>query len=909
MEALTETFTRLLHQYNPQSPLWEITSREDLFKHLAQSKSNFIGQSTYSIRIDGALKSLDGFLKLVRASGGVARDENCRWEAMVWGSSALILAQLYQRKAGHEQILTLYEDLTITTALPCVVRQNNSQQYSSFVLQLFAELTIRLLKLALTLQTYPQAPQQKHNKFVEFEAEHMRAIQRIKIWADRLTGSLSIHEPPASLGPSATPLSSEKIPVRVNKYFHGRHEDLNHLCSELQSGLERPVVVCVYGLPGIGKTQLVAQYCTTFEAKYFACLWISADNFTKIQNGLSDCAVKMQLEGTSMTSDPRNNAQAMISWLQTTDRSWLVVFDNVDDSRHLEDFWPSGGTGHIIMTSRSPYIAQFRGSRPLPLSPLSQDDSKQLFYNIVGWNKCQQNAQEIDEILSEWKGVPLALYHIGSYISRLHIDVKRFINLYKRSAAGLYQSKGFAEEYPHSIATAFSVGQLEGDMKSLLEILCYLDPDGIPTQLLLSNFDYREPVLQIDSELGFYDALAGLCSSGLVSQKDDNLVVHRLVQSVAVSSMARDNQISLFNQVLSLLNREFPREIEGKPVWSEWDRCNSYLPHVLFIRRKWQELFKNDQKNAELANLLTSCTWYMVERGLFTEAEPLLMTARSACPDSEGALLTLAGVLFNLAGVRFECNRIKESLKLCQQVLQIRERILGPADPLLGNTLYSIGIVYMEDGQLEKALQCCLEAVKIHETCEKDGKHDGSPTGLSCLDAGLCYWKIGELELASRYIERGLDLFERTTGKLSQKYGQGLSYLVLVREAQNRLVEAKAACKESLEICQAITPNEFKTGLGLHKMANFLHREGKFEEALENIEKALPILQKTFDPAPRVARSIFKMSEILKDMGKEDEGAVKRREAERLRSTITTFPFSSDITEYAFNTLVPSFLC
>lgn len=95
----------------------------------------------------------------------------------------------------------------------------------------------------------------------------------------------------------------------------------------------------------------------------------------------------------------------------------------------------------------------------------------------------------------------MALYHIGSYISRLHIDLRRFLNLYKRSAANLYQSKSFAEEYPHSIATAFSIGQLEGDMKSLLEILCYFDPDAIPTRLLLSNFDSERPIFEIESEV------------------------------------------------------------------------------------------------------------------------------------------------------------------------------------------------------------------------------------------------------------------------------------------------------------------------------------------------------------------------------------------------------------------------
>jgi hypothetical protein len=94
MESLIGTFAGLLHQYSPHSsqPLWGITTREHLFKHLTQSRSNLIGQSTYSIRIDGALQSLDSFLDLVREINSATKDESTRWEAMVWGSSALVLA-------------------------------------------------------------------------------------------------------------------------------------------------------------------------------------------------------------------------------------------------------------------------------------------------------------------------------------------------------------------------------------------------------------------------------------------------------------------------------------------------------------------------------------------------------------------------------------------------------------------------------------------------------------------------------------------------------------------------------------------------------------------------------------------------------------------------------------------------
>lgn len=54
---------------------------------------------------------------------------------------------------------------------------------------------------------------------------------------------------------------------------------------------------------------------------------------------------------------------------------------------------------------------------------------------------------------------------------------------------------------------------------------------------------------------------------------------------------------------------------------------------------------------------------------------------------------------------------------------------------------------------------------------------------------------------------------------------------------------------------------------------------------------------------------MYKMSQILEDMGRESEAAAIRTEAVRLRSTITTFEYDPDITDEAFDTLIPSFLC
>lgn len=82
---------------------------------------------------------------------------------------------LHKRRSGHEQILVMFEDLAVTTNLPCAPQQTQSEHYSSFVLQLFAELATRLLDLALALEKYPQGksghpPKQMVNKATETSA-------------------------------------------------------------------------------------------------------------------------------------------------------------------------------------------------------------------------------------------------------------------------------------------------------------------------------------------------------------------------------------------------------------------------------------------------------------------------------------------------------------------------------------------------------------------------------------------------------------------------------------------------------------------------------------------------------------------------------------------------------------------
>lgn len=121
------------------------------------------------------------------------------------------------------------------------------------------------------------------------------------------------HATPTS---SPTLLLNQDIPVSVNKYFHGRRESIRYIRDQLHSTLQYPSVICVHGLPGMGKTQLAAQYCKLFSKEYFACIWVVANTRTNTEDALSSYAVKIKLNGASIEAEPSRNAQLLVSWLE-----------------------------------------------------------------------------------------------------------------------------------------------------------------------------------------------------------------------------------------------------------------------------------------------------------------------------------------------------------------------------------------------------------------------------------------------------------------------------------------------------------------------------------------------------------------------------------------------------------------
>ena len=87
------------------------------------------------------------------------------------------------------------------------------------------------------------------------------------------------------------------IPYGLNLKFYGRSVEMDELKNALDPGNEDQTlkVMSIYGLGGVGKTQLALHYANTSRDSYDAIAWIQADTQTKIIQSLSTFTSKLGL--------------------------------------------------------------------------------------------------------------------------------------------------------------------------------------------------------------------------------------------------------------------------------------------------------------------------------------------------------------------------------------------------------------------------------------------------------------------------------------------------------------------------------------------------------------------------------------------------------------------------------------
>jgi hypothetical protein len=159
--------------------------------------------------------------------------------------------------------------------------------------------------------------------------------------------------------------------------FVAREKELSKMHELLHDHSNRTCVV-LYGLGGIGKTQLAIEYIRRHKEKYTAIFWLNTNNQDSLKLSFRDVAqqVLKYHPSTSLLAgvdldDLDQVVYAVKAWLDLQKNTrWLMIYDNYDNPKtpgnldrsavDVRQFLPRSDQGSIIITTRSSRVSQGR---------------------------------------------------------------------------------------------------------------------------------------------------------------------------------------------------------------------------------------------------------------------------------------------------------------------------------------------------------------------------------------------------------------------------------------------------------------------------------------------------------------------------------------------------------------------
>ena len=160
-------------------------------------------------------------------------------------------------------------------------------------------------------------------------------------------------------------LLSGTVPPLADAYYP-REQSGPDLASSMRPG---ETVVLIHGeeagqasrVPaaqgGTGKTQLAVEFTHAMwnTRTVEILIWVNAASRESVITGFAQAA------NTVDASQPDEGAETaaarFVSWLAHTRRPWALVIDDLAELGDLEDLWPSGASGRVLITSRLPASA------------------------------------------------------------------------------------------------------------------------------------------------------------------------------------------------------------------------------------------------------------------------------------------------------------------------------------------------------------------------------------------------------------------------------------------------------------------------------------------------------------------------------------------------------------------------
>jgi hypothetical protein len=371
------------------------------------------------------------------------------------------------------------------------------------------------------------------------------------------------------------------VPAR-NPEFTGRNEALEQLREQLSGGSEVVVLpVALYGLGGVGKTQVVLEYAHRYMADYDLVAWLPAEQIELINPELAELAEPLGIRpGDSMT-ETANAVRDALSRGKPYDR-WLLIFDNADDPDKLKELFPSG-PGHILITSRN--TDWQRKASPLEIDVFTRSESLEFLQRRVP----TLTGEEADLVASALGDLPLAVEQAGAWLAETGVPAADYVEQLSRQFGGTSHNET-PDTYLTSVEATWRLSfdrlrQQSPAAARLLELCAFFAPEPISLDFVYSD-KMIEALQPHDRKLRAKIMLAqvirdlGRFSLVKVDRKSNSFQVHRLIQAAVRGQLEsqEDRDAAMHSVHLVLEGARPPKGDTDNP--DNWLQFQRIWPHL-----------------------------------------------------------------------------------------------------------------------------------------------------------------------------------------------------------------------------------------------------------------------------------------------------------------------------------------
>src|SRR3984957_18145289 len=573
------------------------------------------------------------------------------------------------------------------------------------------------------------------------------------------------------------------VPAR-NADFTGRGATLELLRDKLAGG-GRAVVVAqaLYGLGGVGKTQLALEYAHRFMADYDLVWWVPSERAEETSNALADLARKM---GLKVGDNVAEACEAALEELrQDTTPHWLLIFDNADDPKQLEPYLPTG-SGHVLITSRNQ--GWTHSAEPLEVDVFTRDESVgHLLRHVPELDLA--DAQRVADALGH---LPLAVEQASAWLEQTGTPARVYVEQLATQSTRIL-SLNQPSDYPMPVVATWNLSfdrlkQRSPAAVRLLQLCAFFSAGPISMDLLYSD-EMNESLLPFDETLSEKLMLGRVIRDNRrlavvkVDQGTNSLQIHRLVQAVIRSQMSDEEQVGARHEVHKILTGARPRqgETDDPANWSTYDIIWPHLgPSVA-----------EECDDPRTRQLLIDWVRYQWKHGEFEAGLALarrleVLWAHRLGPDHQQTL----HLQFHMTNRLPPRGRFGDARDLDTYVLERQREVLGRDHPHSLMTANGLGADLRALGDFQESLAADQAT---YESFKEQFGEDSPRTLIAAHNLGCSLRLVGDCFTARRLDEETLDRQRQVLGREHPSTLQSVASLALD-------LRAAGAFRESVDL-------------------------------------------------------------------------------------------------------------